>query len=73
MKTLIKFAYLKNGATYSIGMLGAIMIAESFGSEFPFWLVPLNTFSLLAIFMYLSYREIKAARKLEAKHQESQS
>lgn len=54
-----KFAYLKNGAMYSIGMLGGLMILESFGHEFPFWLAPLNTLVLLAIFLYLSYREIK--------------
>jgi len=56
-----KFAYLKNGAMYSIGMLGALMILESFGKEYPFWLAPLNTFILLSVFLYLSYREIKAS------------
>lgn len=54
-----KFAYLKNGAMYSIGMLGALMILESFGQHYPFWLAPLNTFLLLGIFLYLSYIEIK--------------
>lgn len=57
-----KFAYLKNGAMYSIGMLGALMILESFGKELPFWVAPLNTFLLLGVFLYLSYREIKSAR-----------
>ncbi|TSC76233.1 MAG: hypothetical protein G01um101431_854 [Parcubacteria group bacterium Gr01-1014_31] len=56
-----KFAYLKNGAMYSIGMLGGLMIWESFGREYPFWLAPLNTFLLLTVFFYLSYRELKAA------------
>ena len=54
-----KFAYLKNGAMYSIGMLGALMVMESFGHEYPFWLAPVNTFALLAFFLYLSYRETK--------------
>ncbi|HVY54934.1 MAG TPA: DUF475 domain-containing protein [Thermodesulfobacteriota bacterium] len=61
-----KYAYLKNGAMYSIGMLGAIMILESFGEEIPFWIAPLNTVILLAIFLFLSWREIKLAEKLEA-------
>ncbi|MEW6144338.1 MAG: DUF475 domain-containing protein [Thermodesulfobacteriota bacterium] len=61
-----KYAYLKNGAMYSIGMLGAIMILESFGEEIPFWIAPLNTVLLLAIFLFLSWREIKLAEKLEA-------
>jgi hypothetical protein len=59
-----KYAYLKNGAMYSIGMLGALMILESFGQEHPFWLAPLNTFILISIFLYLSYREIKYYEKI---------
>ena len=63
---ITKFDYLKNGAMYSIGMLGGLMILESFGREFPFWIAPLNTLVLLLIFLYLSYREIKAKERLEA-------
>ncbi len=59
-----KFAYLKNGAMYSIGMLGILMVLESFGREYPFWLAPLNTFLLLGIFFYLSWREIEKAKRL---------
>lgn len=58
-----KFAYLKNGAMYSIGMLGGLMVLEAFGREYPFWLAPLNTFLLLAFFLWLSYREIRLAEK----------
>lgn len=54
-----KYAYLKNGAMYSIGVLGSLMVLESFGQEFPFWLVPLNTFAILLFFLYLSVRENK--------------
>jgi len=56
---IAKLVYLKNGAMYSIGLLGGIMILESFGREFPFWLAPLNTVILLLFFLYLSYRELK--------------
>ena len=59
MDIISKFAYLKNGAMYSIGMLGALMVLESLGQHYPFWLAPLNTFFLLGIFLYLSYVEIK--------------
>jgi len=62
--SIAKFAYLKNGAMYSIGVLGAVMILESFGNEFPFWLAPLNTVLLLLIFLWLSWREIKLAKKI---------
>jgi len=56
-----KFAYLKNGAMYSIGFLGGVMVLEAFGGKFPFWLAPLNTSLLLIIFMWLSIRELKEA------------
>jgi hypothetical protein len=49
-----KFAYLKNGAMYSIGILGSIMVLESYGHEFPFWLAPVSTISLLILFLSLS-------------------
>jgi len=57
---ITKFAFLKNGAMYAIGMLGALMILESFGREFPFWLAPLNMLIILGIFLFLS---LKAKKK----------
>ncbi|MFA6190249.1 MAG: DUF475 domain-containing protein [Candidatus Staskawiczbacteria bacterium] len=60
---IAKYAYLKNGAMYSIGFLGGIMVLEAFGSHFPFWIAPLNTFLLLVVFMGLSLREIKLQQK----------
>jgi len=65
--TIAKYAYLKNGAMYSIGFLGAIMVLESFGHHSPFWLAPLNTTLLLAVFMGLSIRELNDAEKAKAK------
>jgi hypothetical protein len=62
MNFISKFAYLKNGAMYSIGMLGALMVTESFGHEYPFWVAPLNTGLLLAVFLFLS---IKAQKQLQ--------
>lgn len=63
---IAKFAYLKNGAMYSIGVLGAIMILESFGKEFPFWIAPVSTISLLVFFLYLSYRHGKQEKLIKA-------
>lgn len=60
---IAKFAYLKNGAMYSIGFLGAMMVFEAFGRGFPFWLAPLNTLLLLIVFMGLSIRELKLAKQ----------
>ncbi|MFZ3057457.1 MAG: DUF475 domain-containing protein [Minisyncoccales bacterium] len=61
--SISKYAYLKNGAMYSIGLLGAIMTLESFGNEYPFWIAPLCTFALLAFFMFLSMKELKKKQK----------
>jgi hypothetical protein len=60
---IARFAYLKNGAMYSIGFLGSLMIVESFGHEFPFWVAPLNTVLLLVVFLTLSIRESRLALK----------
>jgi hypothetical protein len=60
---IAKFAYLKNGAMYSIGLMGAVMVLEAFGKSFPFWLAPLNTVLLLSIFMGLSIRELNDSLK----------
>ena len=51
---ITKFAYLKNGAMYAIGVLGGLMMLESFGHEFPFWLAPLSMIILLSLFLILS-------------------
>jgi hypothetical protein len=59
--SISKYAYLKNGAMYSIGLLGMMMVLESFGQEYPFWLVPFCTISLLFIFMFFSIKELKRA------------
>jgi hypothetical protein len=58
-----KFAYLKNGAMYSIGVLGVVMIAEAFHVEFPFWVAPGTTISLLLVFLGLSVRELRATAR----------
>lgn len=54
-----KFAYLKNGAMYSVGMLGVIMVADSFGMHFPFWVAPMITFALLIVFLAMSFSDLR--------------
>lgn len=60
--TVSKLAYLKNGAMYSVGVLGVLMMLESFGQEYPFWLAPLNTAALLGVFLWLSLRELRLSK-----------
>jgi len=49
-----KYLYLKNGAMYSILILGCIMILDSFGFPIPFWVSPLLTFGVVGWFLLKS-------------------
>jgi len=59
IENVVKYKYLKNGAMYSIFVLGLIMVADSFGMHIPAWLSPIITFSIIGFFFYKSVREIK--------------
>lgn len=54
-----KYVYLKNGAMYSILVLGIVMILHAFGAHIPEWLSPLLTIIILGLFFYKSHRELK--------------
>jgi hypothetical protein len=62
VETVKKYAYLKNGAMYSIGFLGVIMILESLGRHVAAWVPPLVTFLVVGLFFYLSKRELEIRR-----------
>ena len=51
---LTRWTFLKNGALFSILFLSIIMIAESFGADFGWWLAPVLSFVGLTIFLALS-------------------
>lgn len=53
------YSYLKNGAMYSIGFLGTVMMLEAFGVHVPVWLSPLVTIFLVAFFFWKSVDENK--------------
>lgn len=54
-----KYVYLKNGAMYSILILGVIMILDGFGLNIPSWLSPVSTFLIVGWFFYKSKRHLK--------------
>lgn len=54
-----KYVYLKNGAMYSILVLGVIMILHSFGFHIPEWLSPLMTVLIIGFFFWKSKNELK--------------
>ena len=51
-----KYTYLKNGAMYSILILGIVMILDSFGVHIPHWVSPVTTFGIIGFFFYKSVR-----------------
>jgi hypothetical protein len=54
-----RYVFLKNGAMYSIMVLGMIMILDSFGEHIPPWLSPIATFGIVGFFLAKSIRYIK--------------
>ncbi|HZE86755.1 MAG TPA: DUF475 domain-containing protein [Methylomirabilota bacterium] len=54
MDRIRRYRYLKNGAMYSIGLLGGLMILESFGYPIPSWLSPVLTFVIVGYFFFKS-------------------
>lgn len=51
-----KYAFLKNGAMYSIFILGIIMIADSFGVKIPSYFSPIITFIIIGFFIFKSVK-----------------
>lgn len=53
------YKYLKNGAMYSILILGLIMLLDSFGAEIPPYLAPVTTFVVVGYFYWKSKVSMK--------------
>ena len=49
-----KYKYLKNGAMYSIFVLGLIMLLDSYGVHIPSWISPVATFAIVGYFFQRS-------------------
>jgi hypothetical protein len=54
-----KYVYLKNGAMYSVLVLGIAMLAHGFGFHVPEWFSPAATFVIVGYFLLLSWRRAK--------------
>lgn len=57
-----KYRYLKNGAMYSILVLGVVMLLDSFGFHIPAWLAPVATFVTVGYFFHKSRLDLKNLR-----------
>lgn len=54
-----KYIFLKNGAMYSILVLGVIMLLESFGFHIPSWISPVATAIIIGYFFIKSRSELR--------------
>src|SRR5512136_114039 len=57
-----KYVYLKNGAMYSVFVLGCVMLAHGFVYHVPEWLTPLATFVIVGYFFFKSRWQAKRAK-----------
>lgn len=57
-----KYVYLKNGAMYSVFVLGCVMLAHGFGHYVPEWLTPLATFVIVGYFFFKSRWQAQKAQ-----------
>lgn len=57
-----KYMYLKNGAMYSILVLGIIMVAEVYGANLPPFISPVATFLIVGFFFLKSKKEITSVK-----------
>jgi len=58
-----RYHYLKNGAMYSILLLGIVMMCDAFGLETPPWVSPAATFGIVAFFFLRSVQEARRGAK----------
>lgn len=63
--TVKKYRFLKNGAMYSVGVLGVVMLMESFGNHIAEWVPPLITVLIIGTFFWLSAKELRAQKILK--------
>lgn len=54
-----KYIYLKNGAMYSILVLGLVMVLHGFGFHIPEYLSPVATFIIIGFFFWKSKTQLK--------------
>lgn len=59
IENIKKLIYLKNGAMYSILVLGLIMVLDAFGMHIPSYVSPVVTFVIIGFFFVKSYRHLK--------------
>jgi uncharacterized protein len=60
IENIKRYRYLKNGAMYSILILGLIMVLDALGFHIPNWLSPVVTFVIVLYFFLKSLKAIRS-------------
>lgn len=61
IENIKKYRFLKNGAMYSVFILGIIMLSDSFGLDIPAWFSPIVTIVIVGFFYLKSIKVAKPA------------
>ncbi len=56
-----KYVFLKNGAMYSILVLGVVMLLDSFGFHIPSWVSPISTAFIVGYFFLISKQKLNSS------------
>lgn len=59
-----RYVFLKNGAMYSILVLGFVMLTDSFGIHVPEWISPVLTFAVVGFFLLKSKKALEAVNEI---------
>jgi len=61
LEKIKRYVYLKNGAMYSVLVLGLVMLAHGYGIHIPEWLAPLSTLVIVGFFFWKSWKHVRSA------------
>jgi hypothetical protein len=59
LEKIKRYVYLKNGAMYSVLVLGLVMLGHGFGVHVPEWLAPMCTIVIVGFFFWKSWRHAR--------------
>ncbi len=62
IESIKKYVFLKNGAMYSILLLGAVMLLDGLGMAIPEYISPVATFACIGFFFLKSRRELEGGK-----------
>jgi uncharacterized protein len=60
LEKIKRYIYLKNGAMYSVLVLGFVMLGHGFGLHVPEWLAPLATIFIVGYFFWKSWKHARS-------------